>query len=247
MFGRVPVILARVLFGRQERPTSSEPPANETKVLGHPSSCLCGQYFQPTEDGVCYATAAVSAERRNGEYVWRVTGRDPEHPIYTYGLQKGDRISHLNQSHLPLDSETDFALSYRDAPYLIFEIERASEFCSLRAKRLETGEMKVDVADVFLKEVLDTPACHSSGLRTKPQLEGEEVVGMLVSGRDPRHPLSRLGIRDGDIVLSINGVSLDGPESLSQVYRIMRTSSTLQFEVIRDNRRQTITKTLFVD
>lgn len=142
---------------------------------------------------------------------------------------------------------TDFALSYSDAPNLLFGIERDGEHRSLRAKRLESGEMIIDVADVFLKEVLDMPTCHYSGLKIRPHLEGEQVVGMVVTGRDARHPLSRLGIRDQDIVLSVNGVSLDGPESVSSVYRIMRTSSTLEFEIIRDNQRQTIVKTLFDD
>ena len=249
MLGRVPAILSRLIFGKQERPAFSEV-ADEEVVKAHPTDCLCGQYFKPTEDGKCYALSAVRAELRDGESAWRITGEDPEHPIYKYGLKQGDLVSHLNESHLPLDSMTDFALSFGDAPYLLFEIERGGEFRSVRAKRLESGEIEVDVADIFLREVLDLPpdGHRYGGFSTRPVLEGDEVAGMLVKCRgETRHPFYRLGLRDQDVVLSLNGTKLDGPESLSHVYRTLRTSSTLEFEVLRDERRQILTVTLSDD
>lgn len=245
VLGRVPPFLARVLFGVREQGPEQ---ATEEQVLAHPSDCLCGQYFQRTEDGACYARSAISAGLRDGEYVWRITGKDREHPIYKYGLKQGDLVSHLNETHLPLSSETDFAHSYHDAPYLLFEIERDGAFRSLRAKELETGEIQVDVDDIFLREIqiLDLPpdGHRYGGFMTKPIVSEKEVVGMLVSCRETRHPLYRLGLRDQDRVVSLNGIKLDGPESLSHVYRTLRTSSTLEFGVIRDGRPQTITRTL---
>lgn len=52
MLGRVPAILSRLIFGKQEQPAVPEV-ADEEVVKAHPTDCLCGQYFKPTEDGKC--------------------------------------------------------------------------------------------------------------------------------------------------------------------------------------------------
>lgn len=92
-----------------------------------------------------------------------------------------------------------------------------------------------------LRNILDNPAAFAGkGFRMKPVLTGGEIVGMRVAISNPSHPLARLGINNGDVVKSLNGTPLNGPESLSNIYRILRNTSNLSFEVMRGGQEQKI-------
>ena len=96
-----------------------------------------------------------------------------------------------------------------------------------------------------LRNILDNPAQFAGqGFRMKPVLNGGEIVGMRVSIQDTSHPLARLGIQDGDVVKSLNGTPLNGPEALSSIYRVLRNTSSLSFEVERGGAPQKIDITL---
>ena len=96
-----------------------------------------------------------------------------------------------------------------------------------------------------LRNILDNPAEFAGrGFRMKPVLNGGEIIGMRVSLNNPSHPLARLGIQNGDIVKSLNGTPLNGPEALSNVYRVLRNTSSLNFEVERGGATQNVEITL---
>ncbi len=92
-----------------------------------------------------------------------------------------------------------------------------------------------------LRNILDNPSEFAGkGFRMKPVLREGEIVGMRVSLQDAAHPLARLGVQDGDIVKSLNGTALNGPESLTSIYRVLRNTSSLRFEVERNGSDQAI-------
>lgn len=92
-----------------------------------------------------------------------------------------------------------------------------------------------------LRNILDNPSEFAGkGFRMKPVLREGEIVGMRVSLKDGNHPLARLGVQDGDIVKSLNGTALNGPESLTSIYRVLRNTSSLRFEVERNGSDQAI-------
>lgn len=92
-----------------------------------------------------------------------------------------------------------------------------------------------------LRNILDHPEQFAgNGFRMKPVLREGEIVGMRISLRDPNHPLARLGVQDGDIVRSLNGQELNGPEALTSIYRVIRNSPNLRFEVERQGQPQVI-------
>lgn len=71
-------------------------------------------------------------------------------------------------------------------------------------------------------------------MRMKPVKRDDEVVGMQMRFAVPDHPLARLGVQDNDIVTSVNGTKTTGPESLTEVYRIIRNSNNLRIMVERN-------------
>lgn len=92
-----------------------------------------------------------------------------------------------------------------------------------------------------LRNILDNPGQFAGkGFRMKPVLREGEIVGMRVTMKDASHPLARLGIQDGDIVHSLNGQELNGPEALSSIYRVLRNTSSLRFEVERNGQNQSL-------
>lgn len=92
-----------------------------------------------------------------------------------------------------------------------------------------------------LRDILDNPAAFAGkGFRMKPVLKGGEIIGMRVSIRDASHPLARLGIKNGDVVRSLNGTPLNGPEALSSIYRVLRNTSNLSFDVDRGGSNQKV-------
>jgi len=96
-----------------------------------------------------------------------------------------------------------------------------------------------------LRNILDNPAEFAGkGFRMKPVLKGGEIVGMRMNIQNPTHPLARLGIKDGDVVKSLNGTPLNGPEALSSIYRVLRNTSSLSFDVDRGGTSEKIEITL---
>lgn len=96
-----------------------------------------------------------------------------------------------------------------------------------------------------LRNILDNPGSFAGkGFRMKPVLHGGEIVGMRVNITNQTHPLARLGIKNGDVIKSLNGTPLNGPEALSSIYRLLRNTSNLSFEVNRGGQPQKIDITL---
>ncbi len=86
-----------------------------------------------------------------------------------------------------------------------------------------------------LRQLIDSGK-FSGTVRLKPVKRENEIVGMEVKIKDASHPLYRLGIRNGDIVTSLNDSPLNGAEALSNAYRVIRNTPNLSFQVERGGR-----------
>ncbi len=96
-----------------------------------------------------------------------------------------------------------------------------------------------------LRNILDNPGAYAGkGFRMKPVVNDGSIIGMQVQLSSLGHPLARLGIQNGDIVKSLNDEPLNGPEALTSIYRTLRNTSSLRFEVERGGQPQTVQITL---
>ncbi len=92
-----------------------------------------------------------------------------------------------------------------------------------------------------LRNILDNPEKFAGqGFRMNPVLREGEIIGMQVALPDTNHPLARLGLKHGDIVRTLNGQELNGPEALTSIYRVLRNTSSLRFEVERNGQNESI-------
>lgn len=99
-------------------------------------------------------------------------------------------------------------------------------------------DQNVKMSQQEFNQLID--AAPPGSLQLRRIQRDDEVIGVQVKILDSAHPLARLGILDNDVVTSVNDEKLSGPESLASVYRILRNSPQLRFQLERNGQRQTL-------
>jgi serine protease Do len=69
-------------------------------------------------------------------------------------------------------------------------------------------------------------------------LDGRQ--GALVAELIPGGPAERFGVREGDVVLSVNGASVKDQRDLTRQVGSLAVGSTARFEILRDGQRRTV-------
>lgn len=98
----------------------------------------------------------------------------------------------------------------------------------IRGESIERGYLGVGVANLpeDASEVLGLP---------------DDFTGAALGEITPDGPADRAGLRSGDIITSINGEPIDGSSEVTRIVGNSRPGDTLRIEILRENRRQTIT------
>lgn len=78
-----------------------------------------------------------------------------------------------------------------------------------------------------------------AGLR--PRMQGLSVNGLTVTARGDSPQLAAAGLRAGDVILSVNGIALDGPSALSRLRTDLAQAPEAVIRFERDGTPQTTT------
>ena len=78
------------------------------------------------------------------------------------------------------------------------------------------------------------------GTVVKPVTKNGKVIGVRLSRSNPQSLLGRLGLRNGDVIQSINGFRLSSPEKALQAYARLRTASEIRIQIERGGKPTTI-------
>ncbi len=81
-------------------------------------------------------------------------------------------------------------------------------------------------------------------LRVRPHFQNGQPSGFLVSNIRQGSFVSQLGLRNGDIIKSVNGQSMDRPDQLFQAYQQLQDENMIQLEVERKGQRETFSYTI---
>lgn len=115
--------------------------------------------------------------------------------------------------------------------------------------RIDFGELPVGAASVPPPPT--TPAATGAavvdperlmaeaGLR--PRMQGLSVNGLTVTARGDSPQLAAAGLRAGDVILSVNGIALDGPSALSRLRTDLAQAPEAVIRFERDGTPQTTT------
>ncbi len=148
----------------------------------------------------------------------------PEHPAARF-LRDGDILVEIN-GH-PVRNEGDF----RDRTYALLVGDR------IRGKVVRGGQIRSFA--FTLPEFRPPRAREVMGARLRPvnrkmawYYDLPVDYGLLVEALSPRSPLASMGIREGDVILEVNGVKLEKPRDLEEALQGRR----LVLRVYRDGR-----------
>jgi general secretion pathway protein C len=73
--------------------------------------------------------------------------------------------------------------------------------------------------------------------RVVPQLRDGKPIGFRLSGIRSAGPFAAIGLENGDILLEVNGMSIDTPDAALAAYAKLRTASQVWLAIERDRRR----------
>jgi general secretion pathway protein C len=80
-----------------------------------------------------------------------------------------------------------------------------------------------------------TDLMHAVSVR--PEKKGDDVVGLRIAVLKPGTALDALGVRSGDVLLSMNGIPLTAPDRMLEAYARARTEPRLRLVIVREDRQ----------
>ena len=102
------------------------------------------------------------------------------------------------------------------------------------------GPNKFIVDQELIDKVMENPEQLYSQIRATPHKGASGAIdGYRLSGIRRRSLFYKLGIKNGDIVHTVNGTTLDSMSSAMGAYNSLQNDKNFNFEVTRRNKRQT--------
>lgn len=120
------------------------------------------------------------------------------------------------------------------------EAEEAEEGDEEKTEAEEQGEGEAKVTAADIRQALDNSAEMAKQLRVVPEERDGVPYGTRISFRNKDNLLARMGVKNNDIMLSINGVPTRGAEEMFRGYMTLRNASSFEFVLERNGEEQTI-------
>src|SRR5690348_2810951 len=99
-------------------------------------------------------------------------------------------------------------------------------------------QTETPIVDRMRKLIADDPGLMADIMRPQPVFaQGKQKGYRVYPGRN-RQAFARLGLRPGDLVMSINGTPLDDPARGQEVFGTLGSSSEAHITVIRGGQQQ---------
>lgn len=112
-------------------------------------------------------------------------------------------------------------------------VKQAKPADAAKLQDLRNKKDATDLARDYRSRLYKNPSSLAEAVRITPAQVDGQMVGYRVSpGRD-REQFKAFGFEAGDVVTSINSVSLDDPSKALEVYKMMRTAREASFTVDR--------------
>ena len=105
-----------------------------------------------------------------------------------------------------------------------------------------TGPNTYNVDRNLIREVAsDQKSLKESAPRIVPYYEGGAAKGFRLQGLKSGGMFSAIGIRNGDVILSVNGNPIDSPQKALDIYQNMMTQSSVNLTVLRRGKEEQLT------
>jgi len=104
----------------------------------------------------------------------------------------------------------------------------------------KTGDYSYKIERGALEGWLDNPVCFGRQARIVPYMQDGVVTGFKLFAIRPNTLYSKLGIKNGDVILEINGVKMTNPEDALKVYQEVKDAKTVTMEILRRGKSKTL-------
>lgn len=103
---------------------------------------------------------------------------------------------------------------------------------------------KTTIARTFRQQLYENPQSLAEVVRVSAVRENNALKGYRVDPGKSGSQFTQLGFKAGDVVTSVNGITLDNPGNAMQLYQLMRSASEAVFDLERGDERMTLTVNL---
>ena len=86
----------------------------------------------------------------------------------------------------------------------------------------------------------ENPACMMRQARIVPYFKDDKPAGFKLFAIRPNTLYSKLGLRNGDVVLKLNGIELNNPESALNAYQGLKDAQTVTMDIVRRGKPKTL-------
>ena len=91
----------------------------------------------------------------------------------------------------------------------------------------KTGEHSYDIQRGTLESVLGNMSLLSRSARIVPEMRDGKAAGFRLYAVKPDGPFAKIGMQNGDVISSINGLEITSPEKALEVYAKLKSASHL--------------------
>jgi len=101
------------------------------------------------------------------------------------------------------------------------------------------GEHNYELQRGTLESVLGNMALLSRSARIVPEMKDGKAAGFRLFAVRPEGPFAKIGMQNGDIISSINGLEITSPEKALEVYAKLKSASHLSLGMERNGQKVT--------
>jgi general secretion pathway protein C len=139
---------------------------------------------------------------------------------------------------LPLQSAVP-APGVRQAAVAPAPAPRPSEPGSTGIVRVDPGTWRVS-RDLILENFANVGSLSSQAMVTPYFVQGQQQ-GFRLSQLRAGGVLQQIGLQEGDVLQTVNGLNIHTPQEALQAYQQLQTESTVRIHILRHNRPTTLT------
>jgi general secretion pathway protein C len=103
----------------------------------------------------------------------------------------------------------------------------------------KTGEHSYEIQRQTLESVLGNMNLLSRSARIVPEIKDGKAAGFRLYSVRPDGPFAKIGMQNGDVIASINGLEITSPEKALEVYAKLKSASHLSLGLERNGQKVT--------
>ena len=97
-----------------------------------------------------------------------------------------------------------------------------------------------EISKDLVAKVTENPMAFMKGARVVPAMKNGKPEGIKLYAIRPSSPYAKLGLTNGDTLTSVNGLEITSAEKGLEIYQKLRSSTSLEVEVIRRGKPVTL-------